>query len=1105
MIFQLNLLTLLFTNIFYDMKESLLRKGIILFLVLLLPFFASAQITVKGRVISSEDNQPLPGVGVTLKGTSLGTQTDLNGNFSLQANAGQVIVFSSVGYVTKQITVGTATNLRITLDVNSKQLQGVTVVTGALGVKRQAKELGFAATTVTAKSLTEAHPTNFTNGLTAKVAGLVVSTIDNSINPQTRFTLRGNRHIQGNNFALVVLNGVPISPNEVNNINPDDIADVNILNGAGAAALYGSEASNGAIIITTKKGTVNGAPQINYSNTYQNEQISYFWPLQTQFGSYGGETGKYIDPYTQYIIKPVPYENQSYGPIYDGHIQLLGIPGPDGAKQLVPYSTQPVDPRLAFFNIGHSDQNNLSYSAGDDKNSFAFSVNYLKKTGVVPNDLYTRANIRVSSAKTYGIFKSDFTAGYTHSNTSTYGNGYSTSTAIDGGASLLSSLLNTPSWVPLQRYKDINAPFADVNTYYNSYGTNPYWTVNNSRYNTIRDNFNGSFSGILAPTKWLDATYRLATNFGVGQQTYTRAQVDFSAYATQDNTGEGGGSIANSAFGAGTIPRTIAGQVANTTVTGDGSLITSGFGGPQGYSRTQQDIILNFHRTFFHDFKANLLVGNSIWQERIKAIYNSSPALSVEGFYNIGYISGTPTTGAAEAKIRQNAYFGSLNLGFKDYAFVEGTIRNDNDSRLSKQFSSFWYPSIKGSLILSQAISGLKASKFLNYAKLRASYSKVGDVNVNPYSIANIYGSPSGFPYGSNVGSSLSSTLNNPSLKPEFTKELEVGGDFSFFDSRINANITYYNNHTTNQTLSITTTPTTGYTATLINVGEVTNTGWEFKLDADVLTKAKNKVGINLAGNFSIQNSLVNSLLPGLNSINLGGYTNAAVEAVVGQAYPVLFGSDLMRDPQGHVIVDASTGNPSLNPNLVNLGRTTPKYILGLTQTISWKWFTLTAVSEFRAGAVIYNNGLLSGTAAGSSALSANTGRQPFVFPNSVIANGSGSYTTNTSVLTSSGDINFFDNGAYYNASSTYVSSADFWKLREASLSFDLTPFVKVTKFIKRASFAVTGRNLLTWVPNVPNKWGDPEFNFTPGNAIGVTSVQLPPTRFYGANLNITF
>ncbi|MDP9048177.1 MAG: TonB-dependent receptor, partial [Bacteroidota bacterium] len=353
-------------------------------------------------------------------------------------------------------------------------------------------------------------------------------------------------------------------------------------------------------------------------------------------------------------------------------------------------------------------------------------------------------------------------------------------------------------------------------------------------------------------------------------------------------------------------------------------------------------------------------------------------------------------------------------------------------------------------------------------------------------------------------GLSLSTTLNNPLLKPEFTKEIEFGTDLGFFDSRVNGSVTYYKSNTTNQTLAISTSPATGYSNTLVNVGEVENTGLETKLDIQVLTKAQNGVGLDLAGNFTIQNSKVVSLTNGLKSITLGGFTNAAVSAVVGQPYPVLLGTDVNRDPQGHVIVDAVSGNPSLNSNLTNLGRTTPKYLLGLTQTLSYKFISLAVTSEFRTGNVIYNQGLIQATAAGASALSASSGRLPFVFPNSVIQTSPGVYVKNTNTTTASGDINFFDAGAFYSAASTYVTSGAFWKIREADLNFDLTSFVKHSKFIKRASFSLIGRNLFMFRPK-SNNWSDPEFASTTGNAVGFETNQLPPTRLFGANLNVTF
>jgi TonB-linked SusC/RagA family outer membrane protein len=1068
--------------------------------------------TITGTVTAKDDGLPMPGVSVRVKGTTIGTQTNTAGKYTLSApKDATTLVFTFIGYepFEKPIAGGNVSlnaagnqlaEVNVTLNVSSRQL-GEVVVTGALGVKRQAKELGYQATQIESKSLTEAQATNFTNGLTGKAPGLVINTVDNGINPNTRFTLRGNRHITGNNFALVVLNGVPVSPNDVNNINPDDIESVNILNGAGAAALYGSEASNGALVITTKRGSGTGGPVINYQNTYQLEKISYFPDLQTRFGSYGGEGVPFEDARTGYITTPVPFENQSYGPAYNGQPTMLGIPAsPGGPVQMIPYSTPKVDPRLAFFNTGRTEQNNISFRQGDANNSFNISANHLDRTGVTPNDTYNRTTLLVSATKTTGILHVDFTAGYTNSNTSTYGGGYTNT------GTLLSTLLNSPSWVPITNYKDLTKPFSDVNTYFNSYDINPYWYVDENRINTRSDVFNGSFNATLSPTKWFDASYRLADNFGTAQVQQTKAAVNFDQYALSDPTG-GGGTIASETFGAGGISGHIPGYVFNTTQFGDGS--TNQGGGPQGYSRVQQDIVLNFHKTFFNDFKTSLLLGNTIWQESYNNLQNSSTNLLVDNFYGIGSILGTPGVSQDLEKIRQIAYFGDASIGYKDWAFIEGTLRNDHDSRLAATNRSFFYPSIKGSLIFTDAISALKGNQTLSYGKLRASYSQVGDVNSPPFGYVNTFAPTGGFPYGNTGGLSLNTTLNNPTLKPELTKEIEFGIDLGFFNNRINASATYYDSHTKDQTLPISVSPATGYLSTLINIGEVQNTGEEFKLDIQVLTKAQNGVGLTLGGNFSIQNSKVLSLFKGLNSLTVGGFTNAAVQAVVGKPFPELFGTDINRDPKGRPIVDANTGYPSSAPNLVDLGRLTPKNLVGLTQTISYKFITLTAVSEFRSGYIVYQNGLLSATAAGASGISAQAGRQVFVFPNSVINTGTATnpvYTPNTNTTVEDGNLGFWDAGAYFNAASTYVVNGAFWKLREADLSFDLTQWVRKSKFIKKASFAFTGRNLVM-LRAKGAKFTDPEFQFSANNGgSGVsTTAQLPPTRIFGANLNITF
>ncbi len=1055
--------------------------------------------TVSGTVTAKDDGLPLPGVTVKVKGTAIGVQTNSAGKYTISnvPATGAVLVFSFIGYETTSISASGAI-VNVALTAASQQLSDV-VVTGALGVKRQAKELGYAATNISAKSLTESHPTNFTNGLTAKAPGLVISTVNNGINPDTRFTLRGNRHIVGNNFALVVLNGVPVSPAEVNSINPDDIENVDILNGSGAAALYGSEASNGALVITTKKGSPNGLPVITYQNTYQGETISYFPALQNRFGSYGGEGPPFQDPITGFTLN-TPFENQSYGPAYDGSISKVGIPLQDGTYQYAPYSAPAVDPRRAFFQSGHSEQNSISYRVGDDKDFFNFAANRLDKTDIIRYDAYDRTQMSLAGGKTFGILKLEARASFSQEYVNKYGN----------YGDVLSTLFNTPGWIPLQRYQDPTQPFSDPSTYFNSYGINPYWSLINSRTKTQSDVFSGSIGATLTPTKWFDASWRLSDNSGTYQEQDTRAEIDYTPYALSDPTAAAYGAsygTVGQGYGAAVNP----GTVANYTLYGDGSNpnALASFAGPQGYARLQQDILVNFHHTFFDTFKTNLLLGNTVWQEYANVVGDASNNLLIKNFYNIGYILGQPSAFQGNYTIRQIAFFGDLSLSFKDFLFVDGTLRNDRDSRLASGNRSFYYPSVKGSFVFSNAISALKNNKIFNYGKLRASYSQVGDINVSPYSLQNTYTATSGFPYGNTGGLSLSTNLNNAGIKPELSNELEFGVDLGFLNGAINVSATYYNTHTKNQTLPISTTPTTGYLSTILNIGETQNTGYEIKFDLQPLTKAKNGFGVDLGANVTIQDSKVLSLFGQTQQLVVGNYGRVATEAVVGKPYTAMYATDVNRDPQGRVIVDGTTGMPSTNPNLVYAGQTTPKFLLGLTQTFSWKFISLSLTEEYRTGNVIYNQSLLSATAAGVSALSASAGRQRFIFPNSVINTGTSAnpvYTPNTTISTSDGNLNFWDSGAYYPAGTTYITSGAFWKLREANLQFDLTQWVKKSKFIKKASISANGRNLLMFRPKT-NNWTDPEFaNSNLNGDIGINSTaQTPPTRFYGGSLSITF
>jgi len=1053
--------------------------------------------TITGTVTAKDDGLPIPGATVKVKGSNVGTQTNTAGKFTLSVPSGSTLVISFVGYATQQVAVGSQNTINVSLATSAGQL-GEVVVTGALGIRHSEKELGYSAAKVTSKELTQTNVTNVANGLTAKVAGLGIYTLDNGVDPQISINLRGNRSLEGNNGALIVLDGVPIPGATISAINPNDVADITILKGAGSAALYGSQASNGAILITTKRGTGDGKPIITYGNSFQFEKVAFYPKLQTRFGPFGGEPN-YLDPLTGFS-QYVPYENQLYGPEYDGSTVQVGAPLDSAAGPVIKavYAPYKVSPVKAFFQTGYTEQNDISFQQGDAKNSFFISAQNAYRTTIVPGDHNNKNSFSFRGHRTYGIFSADYSVGYTKTNVSTYVHnnnifGVPGSFVTNAGANdLYSSILQLPAFLNVKLYSNSDSQLGNANNFYDAYAINPYWVLQHTRDNYQRDVILSQLKLKLEPTNWFSASYQISNNYGIHQERLTKDEVDFTPYAISDY------------WGAGNVPSGFKsgkslGTVFDYYQYGDG---TNDQG--NGYNRIEGDALLDFHHTFFKDFKTNLIVGNSIFQNYLKAQSTGSSQLLIPGLYNINYIGGLVQAGEGEAKIRQIAYFADLSVSYKGYLTLDGTFRNEQDSRLSKATRSFNYPSIKLSFVPTDAIPALKDNKVLNYAKIYGSLSRVGNIDIGPYEIYNTYVLAGGFPYGSLGGLVANPTSFSPTLKPEITNEKEFGTELSFFGSRLDVNYTWYDQHVKNQTVAIGTSITTGYNTSVINIGETQSTGQEIQITGDILTKAQNKVGWRLGFNMAKNESKVLSLLPGVNQLSLGNNQYA----VVGQPFPLLKGTDFVRDPQGHVVVDAVNGYPTTNQtSLTTFGRTTPEYIVGLTSSVSWKFVTLSGVAEYRGGDVVLNGIGGTMTFAGSSYQSASAGRQVFVYPNSVIQTSPGVYVTNTNVNVVNGNYGFWQGSAFSNTNSPFVSSGAFWKLREVSLAFDLGQFVKQSKFIKGATFALTGRNLFVWVPK-NNPWTDPEFSNTgPTSSLrGVNNAnQLPGTRVFGGDLKLTF
>jgi TonB-dependent SusC/RagA subfamily outer membrane receptor len=409
------------------MKEKLLL--ILLLLTSLLQQAAAQNRPLAGQVVDQADGQGLPGVTVLVKGTTVGTSTSVDGTYALSVPASATtLIFSFVGYGTVEQPIGTGATLNVRLHTDAKQL-GEVVVTGALGIQRQAQELGYATATVGAKELNQARVTNVTNGLAGKVSGLQIQTVNNGINPSVRVTLRGTRSLTGENQALVVIDGVQTSQDVLTALNPDDIADITVLKGANAAALYGSQATNGALVITTKRGGTK--PSVTYTHTSQLEQIS-FWPkLQNEFGP--GST-EWVQTYN-------PYENQQYGDRYDGSVRNLGSTTQSGNIQRITYEARPQE-RKDFFNTGYQMQNNISFSGGDKDTKIFVSYQNVRNSGIVPKDKYERNTFRANASRQMNKLSVGMNVSYSYNNVD------------QTTAAIYQQLLNTSSLIPFSQYKN---------------------------------------------------------------------------------------------------------------------------------------------------------------------------------------------------------------------------------------------------------------------------------------------------------------------------------------------------------------------------------------------------------------------------------------------------------------------------------------------------------------------------------------------------------------------------------------------------------------------------------------------------------------------------
>ena len=1052
-------------------------------IALLLAFFAiGLQVLlaqtkeISGKVTSADDGGSIPGVSVSVKGTTLGTITDMDGMFKLKVpQDAKTLVFSFVGMATQEIALGSQTVVNVKMA--SELISVDEVVVTAFGIKRKPKEMGVATQKVDNQELTTAGVSNVMNGLSGKVSGLQINTINNGVKPDTKITLRGNRHFLASNQALVVLDGVPVSATYLNSINPNDIDNVNVLKGASAAALYGNDASNGVLIITTKKGE-KGKMTIKVSNITTFEQVSYLPNLQKRFGSGSSETTSNSDPnYTMWLgpdrnTDPyTSYENQNFGPEYNGQMVILGGKLVDGSYQMVPYTG--MDNKRDFFETGVSMQNDISISGADEKSNFYLSAQDVRTTGTILDDTNSRSSVRMAAGKKYGKFSADYTLSFSQ-----------TSTSLSGGdmnqdRPVYWNVLNTPAHVAIRSYKDIeNNPFATVDGYFNAYYPNPYWQIKHSRRNEKRNDILGSVLLAFKPYEWLEISNRSGVTFNTINNHNYKDEAIYNSYSHSDPWSQGHMGVTAPYAG------NSSDQMRQTFI-------------------LTNDLLASFDKSF-GDISLKGVIGTSLYSQQYETIFDAASALVIPGLYNVSNRVGEP--GVSQATLERNSLgvFADATVGYKNYAYLHFSGRNDWDSRLTQDNRSFFYPAVDASVIVSDMFPSIISNPVLSFLKFRGGWSQTGQIALDDwYGTLPSYPAAGGFPYGGNAGFALSTTLSNPLLKPEQTVEVEAGFEMSFFKNRIHLEANAYKSNTKDQTIPATISAATGYYSALINAGELENKGIEVDLK---ITPILSVGGFNWNGgiNYAYLTSKVLSIIEGLDEIPIA----QSSYIVVGEQFPAIKVTDVKRDPEGHIIVDKNSGLPSTEPALQHVGHGNPNHILGVNSDLNYKGLRLSVLAEYRGGNVINNRVGNALDFTGISEHSAANGRQSFIIPGSVIETSPGVFTPNTTALVREASRQFWVNSSYHTTDRGLVTSAAFWKLREVALTYDVP--VKAIfggDVIKNAQVGLVGRNLLMFRPKA-NVWTDPEFNAsgTTSNAVGYTTEdQTPPTRTYGFSIKLTF
>ncbi|MCV9927498.1 SusC/RagA family TonB-linked outer membrane protein [Flavobacterium sp. LS1R49] len=1030
------------------------------------------QSKLNGIVVDAITKEPIIGASINIKGTTHGAITDLDGKFYFQT--GQKFPYTLiVSYMGYKKTEFVANENSVIINISEEQNALSEVVVTALGITKEKKSLGYTTQALKGKELAETKETNFLNSLSGKLAGVRITNSQGDMG-SSRIIIRGETSISGNNQPLFVVDGVPVDnsqlgsvggatrdfKNAIADLNPQDIETLTVLKGPNAAALYGSRAAHGVVLITTKSGKGQNGLGINVSSGITISQVATLPKFQNSFGQGSNGRFSYVDGKGGGVNDGV---DESWGPKMDGRL----IPQFNSNGVAVPFVAHPNNVR-DFFNTGLTFDNSISVAKSDDKSDFRIGVNNQKQTGTVPNSEVNKTNFTVNT--NYQISKNvkiGVTANYIVTD----------APALPGGPSG-----NRAAGVMLQflwfgRQVDINElrNNRDVN-WNNSYYSNPYW---NAYYNTTSQQRNRLIGDIHLDAKIIDG---LNFRFRTGVDYYNDRRKYQIKYGTN---GTPFGSYAEDAY----------------TV-----------------NERNTEGIFTYTKKLNDDFSLDALAGFNIRNHSDANNYQKAPRLAVPDLYTLTNSRDPLTSSNILSRLRVYSAYASAQLGYKNYAFLNVTARNDWSSTLPSSNRSYFYPSFNGSFVLTDALN-LK-SNTLDFLKLRGGWSEVGN-DADPYQLATVYNFQTAFD-GNPIQTSSRKKLNE-NLKPETTRSTELGLEASFWKNRLHLDVAYYNTNSFDQILEIKTTTSSGYDTQLINAGKINNRGIEIQLDGTpIQTKDfKWNVGVNYSKNVS--KVAILDYDKQIQNYTIGTSGGVDVLASVGQAYGALYGTAYERDASGNIVVGAN-GLPKADPQKRVLGHYTPDYLAGVTNTLTYKNLEFSFLVDASVGGELFSGtnrtgnytGVLAQTLPGRDA--ANGGLNYYYAGTTKTLLGGGTAPNGATVY----DDGMIFNGVYangtpntqvisaqeyykasYNISEAYIYSSTFVKLREVKLAYNFDKAFAKRLGLVGASITAVGRNLLFIYKDAPNI--DPETAFNTGNAQGLESLSLPTTRSFSLNVNLKF